>query len=75
MITKLFQAGSAAGSAWLQKHYAAIGQHGTVDIRHDYLDDTREETAAAPGAAQVHRGFTPWLARLFRRAKAAGASN
>jgi NTE family protein len=62
MIAKLFQAGCEAGRDWLHKHYSAIGQHATVDIRRDYLDDTRLEVP------QGHAmGFRPWLARLLRR--------
>ena len=33
-------------SHWLERHFDALGQHSTVDIRRDYLDDTR--AAAAP---------------------------
>jgi NTE family protein len=62
MIRELFEAGQAAAAKWLAHHYDAIGRHGTIDVRRDYLDDTREVLPA--GAA---RGFRPWLARLFRR--------
>jgi NTE family protein len=70
MIAKLFKAGSAAGSTWLQRHYDAIGHHGTVDIRHDYLDDTRMELPR-PHALRGHEapGFRPWLARLLRQSR------
>jgi NTE family protein len=68
MIQDLFQAGRVAGAAWLRQHYAALGQHGTVDIRRDYLDDTRMELPlpARAGMRSVSRGFRPWLARLLR---------
>jgi NTE family protein len=70
MIAKLFQAGSAAADAWLHRHYAAIGQHGTVDIRHDYLDDTRMELPRSPsGRNRSSTGFRPWLARLLRQSR------
>lgn len=72
MISQLFDAGQAAGQAWLTHHYEAIGKHGTVDIRRDYLDDTRLElprpTRAQPRS--VGRGFRPWLARLLRQSQA-----
>lgn len=70
MIRKLFRTGQEAGKAWLQQNYAAIGQRGTVDIRRDYLDDTRLELPV-PAALPVRRlgmpRFKPWLARLLRR--------
>lgn len=68
MIRELFEVGQNAARGWLQHHYAALGKHGTVDIRRDYLDDTRLSLPSpppAPGAPR--RGFRPWLARLLRR--------
>ena len=65
MIQQLFATGRAAGRDWLAEHFEAIGRHGTVDIRADYLDDTRLELPLPPGARP--RGFRPWLARLLRR--------
>ena len=64
MIRALFGMGQVAAHQWLEQHYEALGRRGTVDIRGDYLDDTRIE--ALPSAA-APRGFRPWLARLFRR--------
>ncbi len=65
LIRELFALGQSAATDWLARHYDALGRHGTVDIRRDYLDDTRLSlpvpTATAP------RGFRPWLARLLRR--------
>jgi NTE family protein len=72
MIRKLFEAGQDAGRLWLQQHYAALGHHATVDIRRDYLDDTRMELphpAAVRGSSS--RGFRPWLARLLLRQRGA----
>jgi NTE family protein len=70
MISRLFRTGREAGSAWLQQHYDAIGRHATVDIRRDYLDDTRLELPT-PAPSAVRRlselRFKPWLARLLRR--------
>jgi NTE family protein len=73
MIGRLFRMGRESAGAWLQKHFAAIGHHGTVDIRRDYLDDTRLELPT-PSPSPVRRvggpGFKPWLARLLRRRRA-----
>jgi NTE family protein len=69
MIRALFEMGQEATAQWLERHYDAIGRHGTVNIRGDYLDDTRLPVPPAVGAAgaPVARGFRPWLAQLLRR--------
>jgi NTE family protein len=69
MIQRLCEAGRGAAREWLAQHFEAIGQHGTVDIRRDYLDDTRMELPHPRSAAprSVGRGFRPWLARLLRQ--------
>jgi NTE family protein len=70
MIRKLFEAGQISAHHWLEQHFHALGQRSTVDIRHDYLDDTRQDLPPRPGApAAREQGFRPWLARLFRRSK------
>jgi len=71
MISQLFEAGRAATQTWLKRHHAALGRHGTVDIRRDYLDDTRMELPHPPKAARGHElpGFRPWLARLLRQSR------
>ena len=70
MIRKLFELGAASAEQWLDRHFSALGQRGTVDIRRDYLDDTREDALAAQaGDDRRPRGFRPWLARLFKRSK------
>lgn len=69
IIGQLFEAGSAAGREWLEQHYEAIGVRATVDIRRDYLDDTRMELPL-PARAPVRsllRGLRPWLARFLPR--------
>ena len=73
MIGKLFALGQASAGHWLAHHFNAIGERATVNIRRDYLDDTREETPAAASSASRHpqRGFRPWLANLFRRSRKA----
>lgn len=76
LIDRLFATGRAAGQAWMAKHHAALGRHGTVDIRHDYLDDTRLDLPvppappASPRRPPRIRGFRPWLARLLKRSRA-----
>lgn len=68
MIDALFHIGQQAATHWLQRHYDALGHHSTVDIRRDYLDDTRV-LVDRPGVAteRPSRGFRPWLAQLLRR--------
>jgi NTE family protein len=65
LIRDLFGIGQLAAREWLAKHHDALGHHGTVDVRRDYLDDTRQELAGK----HAPRGFRPWLARLLRRSK------
>ena len=69
MITRLFELGQASAQQWLARHFDALGQRATVDIRRDYLDDTSEEAVASAGTAAAQRGFRPWLARLFKRTR------
>lgn len=37
IIEKLFDVGQAAARAWLARHFDALGQRSTIDIRHDYV--------------------------------------
>lgn len=69
MINRLFETGREAGAEWLARHIQAIGKRATVDIRRDYLDDTRLELPLPSQAAprSIARGFRPWLARLLRQ--------
>ena len=68
MIGQLFDAGRDAGRQWLEQHFESLGVRSTVDVRHDYLDDTRLELPypARSVPRSVGRGFRPWLARLLR---------
>jgi len=68
MISQLFDTGRRAGKEWLHEHFGALGVRSTIDIRHDYLDDTRLELPLPAHAMprSVGRGFRPWLARLLR---------
>ena len=45
LIRSLFDMGHKAGQDWLAQHFDAVGQHSTVDIGRDYLDDTRLDSA------------------------------
>jgi NTE family protein len=65
MIRQLHELGREVAREWLAQHFHALGQHSTIDIRRDYLDDTRLALPPAPGARP--RGFRPWLARLLGR--------
>jgi NTE family protein len=69
MIGKLFDAGRASAQDWLQHHFAALGHHATIDIRRDYLDDTRMDVPHARPQRGEAPGFRPWLARLLRQAR------
>lgn len=67
MIDALFHIGQQAATLWLQRHFDALGHHSTVDIRRDYLDDTRVPVPPAQAAGERIRGFRPWLLQLLRR--------
>jgi NTE family protein len=71
LISALFEAGRSAAQQWLSGHYGAIGQRSTVDIRHDYLDDSCFELPLSLQAVprSVGRGFRPWLARLLKASR------
>lgn len=71
MISQLFDAGRRCGKEWLAEHFEAIGHKSTVDIRRDYLDDTRMELPlpAQSVPRSVGRGFRPWVARLLRQSR------
>ncbi|HEX2546124.1 MAG TPA: patatin-like phospholipase family protein [Ramlibacter sp.] len=72
MIQQLCEAGRTAARDWMRQHHAALGRHGTVDIRRDYLDDTRMDLPLPAGSRlrSIGRGFRPWLARLLRQQRA-----
>ena len=68
LIRRLFEMGQSQARQWLATHYESLGSRGTVNIRRDYLDDTRRELPAPAGRPRpAPRSFKPWLARLFRR--------
>lgn len=43
LILKLFHIGQESARRWLGRHFEALGQRSTVDVRRDYEDDTRIE--------------------------------
>ncbi|MET0311741.1 MAG: patatin-like phospholipase family protein [Burkholderiaceae bacterium] len=69
LLEKLSAMGRAAGERWLKKHFADVGVNSTVNIRRDYLDDTRLEGFARPPPEQPERKrLKPLWKRLFRKA-------
>jgi NTE family protein len=68
LIRNLFEIGQQRTRGWLAQHFEAIGQHGTVDIRRDYLDGGSIDTAPSrPQPRRLSHAFQPWLARVFKR--------
>jgi len=47
-IDLLFSCGRKAEQAWLETHFDALGQHGTVDIQQDYLGGMQKGKRQAP---------------------------
>ncbi len=43
MIEQLFSMGQAAAKRWLRRHFEALGQQGTVNIRRDYVGNLPQE--------------------------------
>lgn len=75
MIRDLFQLGRDCASEWLDRHFDALGRHGTIDMQGDYLDDTRlpwpATTPPTPRPAPIKAmGALPWMTRLFKRGRA-----
>ncbi|HSV35695.1 MAG TPA: patatin-like phospholipase family protein [Ramlibacter sp.] len=71
MLHALFELGQRSAATWLERHFDDLGERGTVDIKRDYLDDTRLDNypRTTSTARQVQRGFRPWLASVFRGRK------
>ena len=71
LIQALFELGQAAARQWLERHRAALGRHGTVDIREDYLDDTLIGLPPLrPHPRTDAPWWRPWLGSLLRRRRA-----
>jgi NTE family protein len=43
MIEKLFEMGQGAAKRWLRRHFEALGQQSTVNIRRDYVGSLPQE--------------------------------
>lgn len=43
MIEKLFDMGQGAAKRWLRRHFEALGQQSTVNIRRDYVGSLPQE--------------------------------
>jgi NTE family protein len=71
MVKALFELGRKAATEWLSRHYADVGQRSTIDIRRDYLDDTRLDNygRTVPAEPRPAWRFRSWLARLFRQSR------
>jgi NTE family protein len=70
VIQKLFEIGQQSAREWLERHFDALGKRSTVDIRRDYLDDTR--IGLPPSPSHSPTGFRPWLAQLLKRHRNGG---
>lgn len=70
MLDQLAAMGREAGARWLKRHFEAVGVNSTVNIRRDYLDDTRLEGFKRPPPpappARRKRLKSLW-GRLFRQ--------
>lgn len=44
MLEKLFEMGQGAAKRWLRRHFEALGQQGTVNIRRDYVGSLPQES-------------------------------
>lgn len=71
MVRTLFELGQESARLWLKEHYQHLGQRSTVDIRRDYLDDTRiDSVKRSPEETPVpRRGLQSLISRLFSRKK------
>jgi hypothetical protein len=57
MIEKLFEMGQGAAKRWLRRHFEALGQQSTVNIRRDYVGAFRRSfsgPASPPLFVLVH---------------------
>jgi len=71
LIRTLFELGQTSAQQWLQRHFDDLGQRSTIDIRRDYLDDTRVDSVrhANSGAPVPRRGLRSLISALFSRRK------
>lgn len=71
LIRTLFELGQRSGQQWLQRHFDDLGQRSTIDIRRDYLDDTRVDSVRRANSETPvpRRGLGSLISALFRRKK------
>lgn len=71
LVRTLFELGQQSGQQWLQRHFDDLGQRSTIDIRRDYLDDTRVDSVRRANSATPvpRRGLGSLISALFRRRK------
>ncbi len=71
LIRALFDLGQESGAQWLKDHFDDLGLRSTVDIRRDYLDDTRVDSVQRANSATPvpRRGLRSLIGQLFRRTK------
>jgi NTE family protein len=71
LLEKLFDLGRSTGQHWLKRHYEDLGNSSTVNIRRDYLDDTRIEgfKRPSPPAPPARKRLKSLWGRVFRRSK------
>lgn len=71
LIRTLFELGQASGAQWLARHFDDLGRRSTVDIRRDYLDDTRVDSVQRANSPTPvpRRGLRSLISNLFRRTK------
>jgi len=71
LIRTLFELGQQSGQQWLTRHFDDLGQRSTIDIRRDYLDDTRVDSVRRANSATPvpRRGLGSLISALFSRRK------
>jgi NTE family protein len=71
LIRTLFELGQQSGQQWLARHFDDLGRRSTIDIRRDYLDDTRVDSVRRANSATPvpRRGWGSLISALFNRRK------
>jgi NTE family protein len=71
LIRELFGLGQLSGQHWLKRHFDDLGRRSTIDIRRDYLDDTRIDSVQRTNSPTPvpRRGLGSLISALFRRKK------
>ncbi len=71
VIRALFELGQQSGQQWIRRHLDDLGRRSTIDIRRDYLDDTRVDSVRRANSATPvpRRGLGSLISALFSRRK------